>query len=884
MKIKDRISLLMLCTLTLLALLLVGSGYLVITGIIYRDSTTAFTRDLANINLSIGESYNELEDAGLLGLKSYVTAEKQRLLKLLTNYQFGKTGQLYILDEQGRVVLHNRLQAGERLQGEFVEEMLAGKSGNIEYRHEGLNFFSVYRPSDHWDWLLVLSITKAELLAQRGPYLVMVGVASAFSLLLVTFLLRALFLPFMQRIERITNCLQAVKQGDFNVRLTRKSDDEVGIIETGINSMIETVSLKTEQLESSVRERTDDLLASEQKFRHLVESTRVVPWELDLASRRFTYMAPQVEELFGYPASSWSGLECWIERVNSEDRGQVQESVDSCRRHGEDRDFEYRAHATDGSIRWIHSIVSYGTGENNKGKLFGCWVDISAIKQAEVETARLATAIEQAAEGIIVADNDWLVRYVNPAYETITGFSRDELMNKDIRHSQNGTDDMSRLRQVVTMQGLWQGRLFHKRKDGSEYQAETTMSAVKDNKNRIINYVLIHRDISREARLEEQLNQSQKMEAIGTLAGGIAHDFNNILSAVVGYTQLAQLRHKDDVKLQRYLTEVYNAGNRATDLVKQILTFSRQGEHEKKPLQINLVVKEALKLLRASLPTTIEIAQDLETKAIVMADATQIHQVLMNLCTNASLAMRETGGILEVKLTELDLDDDFCNHHPGLKPGSHLRLTVGDNGIGMSAEVQARMFEPFFTTREKGEGTGLGLSVVHGIISKHNGSISVYSEVGKGTTFSIYLPCMYEHAFAGKVAEVELKTGTEHILFVDDEQFQVDLAGIMLPTLGYRVTTTTSSTEALEMFRADPDSYDLVITDMTMPNMTGDQLARQLLEIRPDLPIILCTGYSERMTEEKARGMGIKRFAMKPVVIGEISETIRSALDNDISG
>jgi signal transduction histidine kinase/CheY-like chemotaxis protein len=383
-----------------------------------------------------------------------------------------------------------------------------------------------------------------------------------------------------------------------------------------------------------------------------------------------------------------------------------------------------------------------------------------------------------------------------------------------------------------------------------------------------------------EKKLETQLRQAQKMEAIGTLAGGIAHDFNNILSAVIGYTELALINIPKESSLQNHLQQVLKAGSRAKDLVKQILTFSRQAEQEVGPFQIKLIAKEALKLLRASLPTTIEIRQDIQSDSTVLADPTQIHQVLMNLCTNAGYAMQETGGTLEVSLTNVELDSHFTGRHSDMAPGPHLRLTVSDTGHGMTPDVLERIFDPFFTTKGPGEGTGMGLSVVHGIVKSFGGTITVYSEPGKGSTFHVYLPIAEDLKDEGETEVIEpLPTGNERILLIDDEQPLVDIGKQMLERLGYEVITRTSSIEALELFRAQPDRFDLVITDMTMPNMTGDKLAMEIMKIRPDVPVILCTGFSPAITEEEANAWGIQALLEKPLLRHDLAKTIRQVLD-----
>jgi signal transduction histidine kinase/CheY-like chemotaxis protein len=395
-----------------------------------------------------------------------------------------------------------------------------------------------------------------------------------------------------------------------------------------------------------------------------------------------------------------------------------------------------------------------------------------------------------------------------------------------------------------------------------------------------ISNLAVLRDTTELRNLEGQLIQAQKMESIGTLAGGIAHDFNNILSAIIGNAEIALLDIPSDSALSENINNVIQAGQRARDLVKQILTFSRKNEEDKKPVQVHLIVNEVLKFLRSSLPSTIQILQNIEIgNDTVLADSTQIHQILMNLCANASHAMMEKGGVLQVNLKNMALGTDVNAHYPGIEPGSYLYLTVSDTGHGISPDVLSRIFEPYFTTKEKGSGTGLGLAVVHGIVKSHGGIIKADSEIGKGSTFHIYLPLIDEQEKSEIEAAESLPTGNERILFIDDEETLVDLGKQLLEKLGYEVVARTNSLEAFELFRKKPDQFDLVITDMTMPRMTGDGLAKKLIGIRPDVPIILCTGYSSKVSKNKVKRMGVKAFIMKPLLIRDLSVVVRKVLD-----
>ncbi len=419
------------------------------------------------------------------------------------------------------------------------------------------------------------------------------------------------------------------------------------------------------------------------------------------------------------------------------------------------------------------------------------------------------------------------------------------------------------------------------RRNGERVQVTWMNKAIYDKGGNVSEILCVGIDVTEKWQLEKRLAQAQKMESIGTLAGGIAHDFNNILSAVIGYTELSLIDIPKGSALQNNLQQVLKAGGRAKDLVRQILTFSRQRENELVPVKVSLIVNEALKLLRASLPTTIKMRHHIKSYLAVLTDPTNIHQVLMNLCTNASFAMQEEGGVLEVSLSDVDLDADFAKQHPDVKPGKFIRLIVSDTGYGMSPEVSERIFDPFFTTKKMGQGTGMGLSVVHGIVKSHGGTIIVESSPGKGSAFSVFLPAI-ESEITDQADQAQLViTGNERILFVDDEDFQADIGKRMLERLGYRVTAKTNSVEALDLFRQTPDEFDLVITDMTMPNMTGDVLARKLISIRPDIPIIVCTGYSARINPDIIKEIGIKEMAMKPVVMKDIAQMIHRVLSRE---
>jgi len=393
-------------------------------------------------------------------------------------------------------------------------------------------------------------------------------------------------------------------------------------------------------------------------------------------------------------------------------------------------------------------------------------------------------------------------------------------------------------------------------------------------------------EIRERKQAETRLRHTQKTEAIGTLAGGIAHDFNNILTAILGFANLVQDELSKNSELWAEQHEVIKAANRAKELVKQILAVSRQTEHGREPIQVHLIIKEALQLLRPSIPATIEIHSDIDpASGYVMADPTQIYQIIMNLCTNASHAMQERGGELHISLSPMELNEEQKRLHeigPDLPAGKYLKLVVRDTGIGIAPDVLDKIFDPYFTTKRKGEGTGLGLAVVQGIVKTYGGDITVASNLGQGSTFTVFLPRI-EIDMNKKPEEDEdssFPEGNERILVVDDEEPVAGVIDRLLTSLGYQVTIRTKSPEALQLLQNQPDQFDLVITDMTMPGMTGDELAEKLLELRQDLPIILCTGFHALIDEKRAKAIGIREFIFKPFSKGTIAETVRRALDS----
>ncbi len=477
--------------------------------------------------------------------------------------------------------------------------------------------------------------------------------------------------------------------------------------------------------------------------------------------------------------------------------------------------------------------------------------------------------------------------YANPAFLSMFGYeSLEEIMglSEEMLISPEQRDEARRRKQDRFVGGRVPLSYEAKgiKKNGERFDLSVRQTRIEYRGEPAILDFLI--DVSIEKTLQARLLSAQKMQAIGTLAGGIAHDFNNILGIILGLTELALCDAPEGGRQRVNLEHVLEATQRGIDLVSQIMTFSRQNEQLRKPLHIIPITKEILKLMRASLPSTVEIRQKIDLSQeedVILSDPTQIHQILLNLCMNSAHAMREKGGCLEIGLSSVCLEPADAGRPPDLEPGRYVRLSVSDTGHGVDASIIDRIFEPYFTTKEFGEGTGLGLGVVHGIVKSHGGTVTVYSEPGKGTTFHVYLPECDGDVKIGTEAPLTMPTGSERVLIVDDEARLVDAGAQILERLGYRVVSKTSSLDAFDAFCAEPDQFDLIITDQTMPHMTGIELAYKVLSIRPRMPIILCTGFSEIATAERVKEMGIREYVVKPFVMRDMAQKVRRAIDEN---
>ena len=606
-----------------------------------------------------------------------------------------------------------------------------------------------------------------------------------------------------------------------------------------------------------------------------VEGDRLIPY----------VVSDNIVELLGSTVEDALHAGWWLEQIHPDDQAHAIASLATTMTQGSTCT-EYRMRSKLGAYRWLSdSRKLVTTAHGRPTEMVGVWTDITAGKRTEEAFRLQARVLESMVEGVAVFDGRRRLIVTNPAFDRMFGYERGELVFQDAAV----LNDLPPLEyerldaeivDAVKERGSWSGELRNRKKDGTRFLTRARASALDVSEHERVTVVVME-DITEHKQLEEHLRQAQKMDAIGRLAGGIAHDFNNILGCIIGYTDLMAAQILPGDSIRNYLEEVITASQRAKELVRQILTFSRQQVVERRRMRLQPVITEALKLARASLPSTIEILETIDADVpAVMADPTQIHQIIMNLAANAAHAMSGYRGELKVALSATHVDADLARTVPNARVGPYACLSVSDTGRGMDADIQRRIFEPFFTTKSPGEGTGLGLSVVHGIMHSHHGAIAVSSETGRGTTFTLYFP-----ADLATAPEVTRRIGAlvhgngEHVLLVDDDRALASLGKKMLECCGYRATAYSSALEALAAFRAAPDRFDLVITDLTMPEVTGTELASELLRIRPSLPIVLATGFDDRMTGARASAEGIRGFLLKPVTARSLAEAVHGALD-----
>ncbi len=711
----------------------------------------------------------------------------------------------------------------------------------------------------------------------RYAFLLKIG----FSIILVVILL-ILQQTVFKRVDNFINYIQTIQQtGDLSKRIEVTHKDEIGILTREFNSLLEQLYKKTVKS----KEFEEELQNSEQKLRTIIENAPGIIFIVDLKGEVILFEGRGIT-VFGVQPSQVTGQSIF---KLFHDYPKIIHDIRKA--------LTGETFITESQIRNLIFETTFIPYKNSNGELIGT-IGIStdntekkrSLEVLRENEAQFRSIVENSHDGIILIGADYKFLYVNDEFCRITSRSHDELIGEDFRVVLDDesvdlvADRYRRRQQGESVPAKYEFNIL--RKTGEKRRVEFSGNVIRDSHGKIKTIgqlldITRNREVEEEkSRLKTKLQQAQKMEAIGTLAGGIAHDFNNILSAILGYSQLALLNSQGNDKVQKYIQQLTASSERAKSLVQQILAFSRQTKAEKIPVDIGSIFKEVLKLIRPIIPSTIEITHNVVSNlGAVLADQTQIHQVLMNLCVNASQAMEAEGGKLSVELSQVDLTADDVINYNDIEPGKYLGLTVQDTGVGMDEETMSHIFEPYFTTKKVTEGTGMGLALVHGIVTDCGGDIKVSSKPGVGTTFVVLFPVIEKEIPEMESSILDLPTGNEQVLFVDDEKFLVDIGIEMLNDLGYKVEGRTSSYDALEAFRANPNKYDIVITDMTMPEMAGDKLAMEIKKIRSDIPIIICSGFSKVMTQEKAQRIGVKSFLNKPITMEEMAYTIRKELD-----
>ena len=866
-------------------------------------------------------AYEPIRDsAGRLIGMLYVGIEQKtvesRVRHAILDTKVGNTGYVYVIGGQGEsrgryIISHKGERDGEDIwsnrdiDGRYViREIVSravslgpGEMATVRYRWQNpgegaprwkLARLAYYAP---WDWVIGTSVYEDELQTYSsllGAGRLKMTRAMIIAGMVITILMGMIATWVTWKITRpvrqMTTVAERIAGGDLDQVVSVRSRDEIG-------QLAQTFNVMTARLKRFM----EGLRQSEENYRGIFENAIEGLFKNSLEGRILN-ANPAMAKMLGYesPDSLIFGVKDVKKElyVNPADREKL---VNRILEYGQVSGFEVEFYRKDGKKIWV-SISGRLTNDESGNPAFleGFLTDISDRKYAEEAFAEsqnyLDEIINAIADPLFVKDRQHRWVMVNNAMCSFIGRTRQELLGKSDEDyfPKHEAEELWQRDEVVLTTG--QENINEESITDAQGRVHTILTKktlYKDKKGNDF-IVALFRDITEQKtaeedkkRLEARLNQAQKMEAIGTLAGGIAHDFNNILSAIIGYGELAMDELPSDHRAQDDLKEVFKAGNRAKELVAQILAFSRVTETEYSPIALRPVVKETLKMLRAVIPATIEIKQNLAVSGLVMSDPTEINQVVMNLCTNAVHAMDQTGGILEISLEEIRLNNQKALNRLDLAPGPYLKLTVKDNGKGMAPEIKERIFEPYFTTKEKGRGTGLGLSVLHGIIKSHKGGITCESSPGKGSEFAAYLPkVMSKRANSHPLEKKQLPFGRESILYVDDEAALAHLAEKLLKSRGYQVVAETDSMAALALFKQNPGRFDAVITDMTMPKMTGDNLAKELINIRPDIPVILCSGYSEHISEDRAKEIGIREFILKPLDIRTMAETIRKVLDN----
>lgn len=669
------------------------------------------------------------------------------------------------------------------------------------------------------------------------------------------------------------------------------------------------LNLNRKKPKSSKRDELDEVVSTIDNLRnainYYIDEQERVEGELRKSERRFRTFAEQaiigiciirdgkmiftnegLSKIYGYSGREFLAFEGKsIFSLFHPDDVHIADNLYKANLKGIGDSVEVRALTRDGEEKWVQ-LFSKPVMCDEELTIYCIIIDTTQRRLYENGMTKFKTITDRANFGASIVDSNGFLSYTNECFCRMHGYRSEELTGKHISivYPEDQKERTQELAKILLEKGHYSAELVpHVKKDGTVFPTLMNENLIQDKNDKTLFFSATTIDVTEMRQLEEQLKHAHKMEAIGTLAGGVAHDFNNILGIILGNAELAIQWIPDDSPAWLNLSEILIASNRAKGVVKQLLNFSRKSDDDsKEPSQITHVVKETVNLIRSSIPKSIEIRySEEEHLPPVMANTTQIHQIVINLCTNAFHAMEKGGGVLTIRLSQCNINGESQGAMRKLKSGQYVCLSVRDTGEGIPKDLIDKIFVPYFTTKETGKGTGMGLAVVHGLVKRHGGEIMIDSEVGKGTTVSILIPATQIAPQKIKQQIPDLPRGTERILFVDDEKSLVDIVKEILERFGYDVDAHKSSLEALERFKENPESYDMIITDMSMPHMTGDQLIQHVFEIRPGIPVILCTGFNDDLSETKARSMGLRAVMNKPVNLRELVTGVRDVLDQE---